>query len=78
MPARSQPLKPCRSVAAAHIRTPAGIGPDIVVRQFSMALTIFNWPRLRWPALTERHAMAAICFSKGRLKRLVAGVSGYI
>ena len=30
--------------------------PSAAVRQHSMADITFNWPRLTWPALAERHA----------------------
>jgi hypothetical protein len=30
--------------------------PSAAVRQRSMAVITFNWSRLTWPALAERHA----------------------
>src|SRR6202171_4353275 len=40
----------------AHFSQRATWPPSAAVRQRSIALMTFNWPRLTWPALARRHA----------------------
>src|SRR5260370_34221664 len=39
-----------------HFSQRATCPPRAAVRQLSMADMTFNWPRLTWPALAQRHA----------------------
>ena len=39
-----------------HFSQRATWPPSAAVRQRSIALMTFNWPRLTWPALARRHA----------------------
>src|ERR1700674_2259324 len=40
----------------AHFSQRPTCPPSAAVRQRSIALMTFNWPRLTWPALARRHA----------------------
>src|ERR1700682_1754842 len=44
----------------AHFSQRATWPPSAAVRQRSIALMTFNWPRLTWPASARRHAVAEV------------------